>query len=373
MSATGTVADTPALRWRDAVVPALAGWVVARLCVALAHPLARALLDRLDTPRGDQHLVEGLVTWDGTWYRVLAEQWYGAVDGSSRFFPVFPGLGRLLAPIAGGREDVALVVINNVAALVGAVLLWRLVAEVLGDRACATRAAWMVAIFPSAFALVFAYSEGLALVAVCALLLALHRRAWVAAGAIGLFAAMVRPVGGLVLVPIAVELWRARPRPKPVEAAVAVAGPIVGLVAAMVWIAASTGDLWEPVRIQQEIRGGFQDPLTRVLEPFGEVLTGDFRDVYNLGFMFLVIALSVVAVRRRQPWSWLGYGAASLLIRLSSQVTDSLGRHALVVVPFVIAPAQWAERRWQQVAVAVLSCSGLVWLTSEAWLGRMVP
>lgn len=365
--------ERAAPRWREGVLAALAGWVLARVCVTAGHLLAHGMLDVLDTPRGDQHLREGLVTWDGTWYRVLAEQWYGSVDGSSRFFPVYPGLGRVLAPLVGGREDVALVVVNNLAALAGAVLLWRLVVEALGDRPCARRAAWMVAVFPSAFSLVFAYSEGLALVAVCGVLLALQRRSFVAAGAIGAFAAMVRPVGGLVVAAIAVELLRQRPRPRPVEVVVGLVGPVLGLVAAMAWIAASTGDWWEPVRIQQEIRGGFQDPLTRVVEPVGEALKGDFRDVYNLGFMALLVGLAVVAVRRRQPLSWLAYAGASLVVLLSAQVTDSLGRYGLVVVPFVVALAQWAERRWQQVAVGVLSCAGLVWLTSEAWLGRLVP
>ena len=58
---------------------------------------------------------------------------------------------------------------------------------------------------------------------------------------------------------------------------------------------------------------------------------------------------------------------------LSSQQTDSLGRYALVVVPFVVALAQWSDRRWRQLAVAGVSSVGLVWLTSEALLGRMVP
>ena len=204
-------------------------------------------------------------------------------------------------------------------------------------------------------------------------LLALHRRAFALAGLFGLLAAMLRPVGGLVLVPILVELVRAKLRPRPLAATAAVAGPVVGLLAAMTWIAATTQDFWLPVTIQQDIRGGLQDPVTRVLEPVGELLRGDFRDSYNLGFMVLAIGLAVVAVRRRQPLSWLAYGAVSLLILLSSQVTDSLGRYVLVVVPFVVALAQWAERRWQQVAVATLSCAGLIWLTSEAWLGRLVP
>lgn len=370
-SRSGTHPDP--VRWRDGLVPALIGWAVARVCVLLGYALARPMGDRLDTPRGDHHLIEGLLTWDASYYRVLAEQWYTAVPDSARFFPLYPALARGLAPAFGGREDIALVVLANLSALAAALVLWRLVVEVLGDRPAADRAAWMVAVFPAGFVLVFAYSEGLALLLVAATLLALHRRAFALAGLFGFLAAMLRPVGGLVLVPILIELVRVRPRPRPWAAGAALAGPVAGLLVAMAWIAASTHDFWLPVTIQQEIRGGVQDPVTRVLEPIGELVKGNFRDSYNLGFMLLAIGLAVVAVRRRQPLSWLAYGAVSLLILLSSQVTDSLGRNVLVVVPFVVELAQWAERRWQQVAVATLSCVGLVWLTSEAWLGRLVP
>ena len=374
MTSPAPATGTAPLRWRDGLLPVAVGWVVARVCIALGNLVARGLLDVLDTPRGDHHLAEGLVTWDATYYRLLAEQWYTPLqEDAARFFPLYPGLARLVSPVLGGREDWALVVITNLAALGGALVLWRLVAEVLDDRRVAERAAWMIAVFPGAFVLAWAYSEGLALLFVAATLLALHRRAFALAGALGLLCAVLRPVGGLVLVPILVELYRARPRPPWWSALAAAGGPIAGLGIAMLWIERSTGDLWLPVRIQGDIRGGFQDPVTRVLDPVGEVLRGNFRDVYNLGVMVLLVLLAVVAVRRRQPWSWLAYGGVSLLVLLSSQVTDSIGRYALVVVPFVVALAQWAERRWQQVAVAALGCTGLVWMSSEAWLGRLVP
>jgi hypothetical protein len=371
---TGVTVTAPPLRWRDGLPAAIVGWAIARCCVALGNLLARPMGRVLDTPRGNHHLQEGLLTWDGTYYEVLAAQWYGgAPHDAARFFPLFPAFGRGLTPMLGGHEGWALVVIANVTALLGALVLWRLVAEALGDGRAAQRAAWMVAIFPGAFVLTFAYSEGPALLVVSATLLALHRRAFAVAGLLGLLGALLRPVGGLVLIPILVELYRARPRPTPLAAAVSVAGPVAGLFAALGWIASSTGDFWRPVSIQREIRGGFQDPITRLFEPIGEVATGNFRDVYNLAVMWLLVALLYVAFRRRQPASWLAFASVSLLVLLSSQVTDSIGRYAMVVVPFVTALAQWAERRWQQAAVAVCGCAGLIWMSSEAWLGRLVP
>ena len=381
------------------------------------------MVDVLDVPRGDQQIREGLFTWDGTYYRAIAQNWYhGIGDDAARFFPVYPGLAKALGPVFGGHTDWALLVISNVTAFLGAWVLWRLVAEVFagrpGDgpgegavagwrgsggaprgagtngwtrlrslasqgwttqlgqetaRGVADRSAWMVAIFPAAFVLTFAYSEGLALLLVVATLLAVQRRAFAIAGLLALVAAALRPVGGLLLVPIAIELVRSRPRPTSRVWAVAVGGPVAGLLGALVWIERSTGDFMLPVRLQRELRGGLQDPLTRMLEPIGEVFKGNFRDVYNLGFMIVFVFLGYVAVRRRQPLSWLVFAVVSSLFLLSSQVTDSLGRYGLLVVPFVVALAMWADVRWRQVLVGVGCSAGLVWLTSEALLGRMVP
>lgn len=390
----GATATTD-LRWRDGLVPVAIGWVWARCCVALGWWLSDRLFDVMDNPRAVIGPHSGLLSWDGLFYRDIATGWYdGVPEAGARFFPLFPALGRALAPVLGGHEDWALVLIANVAAFAGALVLWRLVREVIdgtGPTAApmtpgpaqgpvhrlvgtvGDRSAWMVAIAPAAFVLAWAYTEGLALLLVAATLLALHRRAFAMAGLFALASALLRPVGAVLLVPIVVELVRSRPRPSWPAALAAVVGPVVGLIGALGIIAATTGDVWIPLDAQRELRGGFQDPVTRVLEPIGELVKGNFRDTYNLAHMLVLLALFVVAWRRRQPASWLAYAGVTLLITLSSQQTDSLGRYALVVVPFVVALAQWADRRWRQLAVAAISSAGLVWLTSEALLGRMVP
>ena len=81
---------------------------------------------------------DGLFAWDGAWYADIASHGYGALSRDAlRFFPGFPLLGRLVGIVAGDR--VALVVIANVAALVAAMLLYRLVRWERGDAALATR------------------------------------------------------------------------------------------------------------------------------------------------------------------------------------------------------------------------------------------
>ena len=385
--------------WRAGLPAVFLGWVWARLCIASGFLTAHLLVDRLETPRGSEQIQQGLFTWDGAFYRGLAQQWYtrplgGAASALSgeeaRFFPVYPALAKALGPLFGGHADWALIAISNISAFLGAWVVWKLATEVLGGknkgeavsklgRSVGDRSAVLIAIFPAAFVLAFAYSEGLALLVVAGTLLALHRRNFVLAGLLALLAAAIRPVGGLLLVPIAIELLRAHPRPRWWNWIIGLGGPVLGLGLALIWIERSTGELLLPLRLQRQIRGGFQDPVTRVLEPVGELIRGNFRDVYNLGFMivFLLLFIFMVLGARssgpKLPSSWIAYSGVSLLLMLSSQVTDSLGRYGLLVVPFIVALALWADRRWRTLAVGIACSAGLIWLTSEALLGRLVP
>ena len=114
-------------------------------------------------------------------------------------------------------------------------------------------------------------------------------------------------------------------------------------------------------------------PSPGLAQAVWDVTRGDFRDVYNLAFALAFIALAVVAVRRRQPLAWILYSVATLVVAGSANNIDSFGRYALLALPLVIALAQWAGPRWRQVLVAVGGSVGLVWLTAEALLGRVVP
>lgn len=382
----------PSRRWTDGLAPALAGFLWARVCVAAGFLVAHLGSGRVALPDGRLHLTEGLLTWDGSFYRVLATGGYDAAPTeAARFFPLYPAVARMLAPLALGREDVVLVVVANLCALAAAIVLWRLALEVLGPDgdgdAVARRSAWMLAVVPPAFVLAFAYAEGPALLVVSAALLALHRRNWWWAALFGLLAGLVRPVGVLVVIPAAVEVWRWwRDRPRgdspatrgtahgsPAGAAAALAGPVLGLSGGLWWIGAVVGDAGAPLRIQRRLRAGFRDPLTRLLEGLWEVARLDWRDVVNVAGALVALWLLVVAIRRRQPLGWVLYSAATVAVALAANNIDSLGRYALLAVPLVVALAQWSDRRWRTAAVGVVGSAGLVVLTAAALWGRLIP
>ncbi len=144
-------------------------WLTARLLVGMAWVLSVTVVNRLQ----DQHILSvrpdqlgnGLVAWDGSWYRDLAIHGYRAVPVPGvRFFPLFPLIGRLLAVPIGGRVDLPLVIVANLCSLAAAVLVLRLVRFERGGDALALRSVWILMLFPAAFVLVLAYAEPLMMV-----------------------------------------------------------------------------------------------------------------------------------------------------------------------------------------------------------------
>lgn len=369
---------SPAIR--RSIVVALVGWIWARVCVAGGFWVAHLLTpDPRLAARQDFPLPKGLLSWDSFFYDSIARGGYHAVaaDGT-RFFPLYPLLGRWLSPVFLGREDVALVVIGNVAALVGAVVLAQLAREVLTERwgpeeadRAALRSAWMIAVLPAAIAFVWPYTEGLSLCFTAATLLFLHRRRWWWVACFALLAGALRPTGLLLGVPILVEVLTSRPRPKPVPAVAALAAAPVGLLASVADIARSTHDWLAPWREQRPIRGPFRNPVIRAAESVWGLFHNTETDI--VPFVVLWCVLLGVAIRRRQPLSWILFSAATLAIALAAQTIDSIGRYGLLAVPLVVALAQWSDRRWKELLVAIVSSAGLVIYTAQALQGRIVP
>lgn len=374
------------LRWADAIRPAVLGWLVVRLAVGAGFLIAHALSGTVALPDGRLHLDQGLMTWDGTFYRVITQGWYSGAEVPTeavRFFPGYPALGRVAEVVFLGNTDLALVIIANAAALAAAVLLWRLAAEGTTDRHTADRAAWMVAIIPAANVMVFAYSESLMLLISTAVLLALlrGRPGWAALGALA--AGLLRPAGVLLALPALVEAWQWYRSQGAVAAsswhrratvwACAVMAPVSGLAIALWVVSRRTGDVFEAYRIQRQLRDGFRDPVTRLGQAVWDFAGGHLHDVYNVVFAVGFAVLFVVAVRHRQRLSWLAFMAATWVVAVGGNNMDSVGRYCVVAAPFTIALAQWGNTRGRQVAIMTLGGLGTVWFTSEVLLGRIIP
>ncbi len=357
----------------SAVLPA---FVTSRLLVGLGYAVASAVAEHDGTD--PVPLRQGLWIWDAAFYRDIAEQGYGAVSGEPwRFFPLLPLLGRSLSPLLGGRTDLALLLIANLAALVAAVLIRRLALEETGDAALADRAAWMVLLLPPSFVLALAYTESLFLALTVGCFLALRRRKWGWAGLAAGAAALARPVGLVLVVPLAIELVRELRRApgrrvSPVTAAVVVASPLIGTGLFVVYARVQTGQWGLPYRTQTALRGATIDPLSRLVRGAWELASEPTGDGLHIPFAVAGVALVVVTMRR-WPAAYGAYAAVMVAMALAAENLNSLERYLLACFPLVLALAGSIRTpRAERVTLAVCG-GGTVALAALAWLGVYVP
>ncbi len=354
----------------------LPAWVTARVLVAAGYVAAVAISDRLLHHHPEQ-LDNGLVAWDGTWYRDIAARGYHGVPLSGiRFFPLFPLLARWLAAPFGGAVSPWLVIIANVASLVAAVLIRRLVLLEKDDRRLAERAVWCSAIFPSAFVLVLGYAEALMLVATLGAFLCLRRERWGWAAAFGLVAALSRPLGVLVAVPALVEAARGLRRAGVGDVAartLAVAAPVAGLAIYLGWVGHVFGNWRLPFTVQDDLRGRLVLPPARILDGFRQMLGSQrFNHGLHIPFLLLFVVL-VVLTFRWWPASYGCFAAAIVVVAMSAQNLNSLERYGMNAFPLLLTLAVLIRPPQVERAAFAVMGGGMVALSSMAWLGAYVP
>lgn len=369
--------------WLRRSAPWVVGsWLAARVLVGVSFLIANVIAPHITLPFGRLHLSQGLVSWDGAYYRVLSERGYEHVPRDVvRFFPLYPEMSRLTSPLFGGRHDIALVVIANLSAMIAMFLLWKLVLELgYGDLA-ARRAVVLTALFPAGMCLVFAYAEPTFLAFLFAAALLMHRGRPGLAALPLLAVGLLRPTGVMVAGAAFILGWTAisvaRREGRPTNWAgwvAATAAPIVGLAGYLIWLEVTTGRGDAPLEVQSHLRAGFHEPFTRVLRAIWQVGTGHFRDVYNLAFLAVLVVAVVIAVRRRLPFAWTVYLVIGLLVACSANNIDSLGRYGMLLAPTLpLALGAALPRRSWFIAATVISCMGFVWFTVVAALGLVVP
>ena len=191
-----------------------AGAVVATVAIGIAS----GAYDRAKAPPGTP--LFPLFSWDFGWYDAIAHHGYAAVaDRRYAFFPLWPWLIRASGSVADWKLAGAVALAASALAFLGVAA---------GSPAGRPRqAALALACWPGSFALLLAYPDGLALAAAAwAAALVLRERPLLAAP-LGAAAALLRPNGLLIALPLA---WLARGRDwryklaaaAPVAAAVAV-------------------------------------------------------------------------------------------------------------------------------------------------------
>ncbi|HET8930468.1 MAG TPA: mannosyltransferase family protein [Acidimicrobiales bacterium] len=367
-------------RRRHRLVVVGIGFVTTQLLTVVAWVLATAITRHQlggDHRPPQYHGVLGWVSWDGGFYRFIAEHGYIASNAESiRFFPLYPVLGRILSVPLGGNIDLALFVIAKISVVVAAWGIHRLVVDEGNPEGAADRSVWFWLLFPGAFVLGWAYSEALLVALAVWGIWALRRQRWWLAAALGLGAGLCRPIGVALAAAAVVEIarhWPPRPaRRLAAQAASVVAAPL-GAVAFCVYSSVRGFGFWAPVVIQDELRKT-ETPLHR-LWSLPETLTGQDAFTTGLHVPFVIgFLVLLVIVFWRLPATYGVFAAAVLAAALSAENLNSIERYATSAFPLAIAGALVLEGR-DRFTPAVYAAGGAlsVGLCALALTGAYVP
>ena len=358
-------------------------WVVAVVAAAVGSPDGGASALAFDTP-GLTHPFGGvlddafapLARWDSVWYLAIAQGGYDTAQ-STAFFPLYPLLVRTLAPTGDPGALLFASYAVSILALAGALYLLRRLAELELGAAAARRTVFLLALFPGALWFGVPYSESVFLLLSVGAFYAARTGRWAWAGACAALASGTRSAGVLLVIPLAIFWWRARPRRARDAAWLGLAPG--GLAAYSGWLAATEGDAFAYMHLQSVWYRSFELPLGAVIdgaqaawegarqllsgarEPvFFEPAGGDpfIAAAHNLElFAFLVVALIATAgVLRRLPAAYGAYVVAALALPLSFPVAPqplmSLPRFLAVLFPLFM----WlATKRGHRVVLALFA------------------
>lgn len=338
-----------AARFNETVRDVTVDFVVTRFAIIVIAELAAVIIgQRAGTHvQESRHLLLAVWgRWDAVHYIDIATVGYHGTDMA--FFPLYPMLVAALGLLIGNHL-VAGLVISNVAFFFGLLYLYKLVEHEF-DRAVARRAIFYTSIFPTAIFFSAVYTESLFFFLTVASFYYMRERRWWIAGVIGLFAAMTRVEGVLLIVPFAIEwfvankgnLARGLPNLLPILIIP------VGLLLYMGYLWVLNGDPLYFSHVQSHWNRHLAAPWTAVINSVHKIMhSAKAQNVANqtleLVFTALMVGVLIAGWKRLKP-SYIAYMALSILIPMSTSSLMSMPRFALVLFPMFAIFAIWGRR-----------------------------
>jgi len=337
----------------------LGAFLGSRAVTLLAALVADTIVARnpLLTSGDPAPVLRSLTSWDGWWYLGIARNGYHAAPLTGlyhdyAFFPLYPALVRLLSLATPGLDALFAVFLSN-ALFVGALwLLYELTREVLDEE----RALWscvLMAVFPFSWVFSMAYGESLFLALSLASLLAAERGRAGWACVLASLAGLTRLPGVLLIVPLALILWRRVPDRRALAWLVVVP---VGAALFAVYVGQLTGSLGAYEAAQSAWgRSGIGTAAA------GGQSLGASLDPLRLSFLVTLLAYVFLLVYLRPDRIPLAYALIPVLTLASifaSGNLQSVGRLGMVAFPYVWVLAgrrsTWFRTLWLSLSAGLL-------------------
>ena len=298
--------------------------------------------------------------WDGRWYRMVARGGYLLVPGRQSdpaFFPLYPIMLRGVHALGVGW-GVAGPLLSNVTLLFGLVLFHSLTRALFSD-ALARRATTYLAIFPLGYVFSMAYPESVVLVLLTAAPIAALRRRWWLAMLCAGAAALARPEGLFLLLPLASIAWEQRSSLSPTQRGAAMAAVLAPPAALVSYSLYLDRVLHDPLAWSQAERAwGRKWRVTGIFHAFAHlpaVVGHDPWLVRDVVCFFAYLGLLYAARRMGTPLAWLAAGTAIVVLPVFTGAFDSIGRFGLLAPPLFWGLAALTKNARSDRAVRVAS------------------
>ncbi|TME18221.1 MAG: hypothetical protein E6I70_08950 [Chloroflexi bacterium] len=296
--------------------------------------------------------------WDTGWYIVISRSGYFSTQ-SAGFFPLYPLLIAVLGAPFGTGDLARLMVglaISNLAAL-GAFLAIALIAsQEDGGELPAGRSLRMLAAYPFAVFLAAAYTDALFLALAAFAIYFARRGGFRRAAGLAFLAALARPTGVVLILPLLWELgrrhgWRLRRHLLPTALLLAAAVPLAYAVLAAYFLY-RFGDPLQFLHSQERYWGHTPEPPWVTVSL---VLTNIVRGHSGLLLLeagtWLAFAAVLALGARRLPVSFTLYTAGLLVAAIAAPIVTtpdvlySAGRYLTAAFPVFLVLGRWTETR----------------------------
>ena len=357
-------------------------WVISRVAVIGSLLLLGSMVKVTDQPwdASSGWAAHRFAAFDSGQFLRIAESGYfpGPVRCCSQaFFPGYPLLMRAVAPLVGGHEIWAGLLITLVAGVIAAALLWRLAAD-HGGPAAGQIAVAALALNPLSLFMVVVYSEALFLALALAAWLLARRGRWWWAGLAAAGTTAVRVNGlflvGALAVMFLIQLYRHRPGVRWYDGA-ALALPAVPVAAYFAWLHDQTGS-WTAWNDAEKLGWDrrLAAPWTGLAQGWSDAFLNGRVSVPAIADLVavligLVVTVALLALKR---WPEAAYMGVNLLVLACSTTLTSSARYTLTWFPMYILLAEVLAkpgRRWLGVLLATAAIPLLVFFTG-AWTLR---
>jgi len=309
--------------------------------------------------------------FDTLWYLRIAAQGYAPNDGSTVYFPLYPLLIRLLGKVLFDNYLIAALVISSLAYAGVLFCLYKLTEAQFG-KASARRSTAYLAIFPTAFFFLAAYTESLFLFFTLAAFLCACRKRWWLAGFLGFLSCLTRLQGVVLIAPLLYMYLRDRAfRLSRLDARIV--GLILIPLGTILYLGCQYLVLGATPLVdayQTHLYAQFVWPWDNVLATLQKILSpeGTFINVLNLAMTGIFLAMAVLCFRRL-PAEYGIYMAFAILVlmlrRTTLQPLVSMSRYVLVLFPAFMLWGHWGKNPRIQRLIIYPSVALLLYLSGQ--------